>query len=98
MTGGKIMSLKDPIEKRIEQAMDPKTPSELLARLAKDRAKAVRRAVAENPSATPEILERLGVTRNLSAMQEPLPEILTRLAKDPLATVRRYAAENPSTP
>lgn len=84
--------------------LDPDTPPEVLARLAKDPKVTVRRAVAWNPNTPPEVLAQLARDSNVgvrsgAARNPSTPSTtLIRLVRDPSKTVRYEVAWNPNAP
>ena len=87
-------------------AMNPATPTEVLARLAAHPALGVRGQVAGNPATPPEVLADLAAeTGNRYVVRDRVasnpatpPEVLADLAKAHSREPRRRVALNPSTP
>jgi 3-methyladenine DNA glycosylase AlkC len=92
------------IKDKIELAINPNTPKELLVELSKDKDRFVRRAVAKNPNTPSEVLVELSKdkdvdVRYLVAKNSNTPkEVLAELSKDKDWFVRLAVAENPNTP
>lgn len=91
-------------EARAAVARDRDTPTDVLALLAKDQDKTVRRQVAENGQTPCELLTLLAMDRHLDVRRavaensKTSAEALTLLAKDQDRTVRRRVTENSRTP
>lgn len=80
------------------------TPTEVLAKLAKDKSLWVRALVARNPNTPPSTLEQLAaddyemVRRNVASNPKTPPHSLAQLAGDRYAGIRCKVALNPHTP
>ena len=84
-------------------AKNPHTPSEILAKLAKDEVNLVRALVATNPNTPVDCLYDLYedekiVRDGISGNPNAPAELLEKLAEDPDKLVRLRVAENPATP
>lgn len=91
------------VDVQVAVAWNPRTPANALARLAAG-ALEVKAGVAQNPSASPALLNELAshpevVVRSAAATNPRLPLLLLhRLALDSDPRVRRHVARNPRTP
>ncbi|WP_426039685.1 hypothetical protein [Brevundimonas sp. DC300-4] len=88
----------------IDLAANPATPAHVLAGLARNENTDVRKAVALNPSTTPDVLGLLATDAENPDIREAValnpnitPEILNILVADSEISVRSAVAKNPST-
>jgi hypothetical protein len=96
--------MKEDLERRIDVALNPNTPADILEKLADDSDWHVRNAVASNRSTPADILKKLSedskeYVREAVAWNRSTPAvILERLSEDDYWPVREAVASNRSTP